>query len=215
MFYFCSRNRHNSLFRRRSNSADSNKIGRPHHRKGRQKKDTDQVDNAPEHAHTLPRMGGEIPLEERDEGMEPYDVTNRFEEGYPLDLVSSCEDISSTSNSDEESPSKAKSKIRRTVSEPVMMRADDVMMTSPTRESRARTFTGLSSTRISEDQEDGDGVWMKSKDEPGVVHMEREVSHEDLVEHAESKTECLVVESGEAVVSEGQTDVTKGEYFIY
>ena len=206
-----SRNRHNSLFRLRSNSADSSKIRRPHHKKGRQKKDADQVDNAPEHAHTLPRMGGEIPLEDRDEGMESCDVTNRWKEGDPLDLVSSCEDISS--NSDEESPSNAKLKIRRTVSEPVMMRADDVMMMSPTRESRARTFTEPSSTRIAEDQEDedddDDGVWMKSEDVADIVHKEGEMSHEDLVEPAEPMTECLVVASGEAVESKGQSGVTR------
>jgi hypothetical protein len=62
---------------------------------------------------------------EESEGMQPSDVANQWEEEETLDSVSSGEDVSSTSNSDEDSP-KIRLKIRRTVSEPVMMRADDV-----------------------------------------------------------------------------------------
>ena len=149
------------------------------------------------HAHTLPRIGNEVPQEDRGEGVEPSDEGETF---------SSSEDISTSSNSDEESPSKARQKIRRTVSEPAMTRADDVMMMSPTRKSRARTFAEPSSTRIAEDLEkDDDGVWMKSEDVADVVPTESEVSQEDPAEPA--MTECLVVESAE-------TDVSKGGHFM-
>ena len=211
-FIFCSRHRHNSLFRRRSNSESSN-IGRPHHKKGRHKNDNDQVDSTTEHAHTLPRMASNEAKEES-KGIQPSDVANQWEEEETLDSVSSSEDVSSTSNSDEESP-KIRLKIRRTVSEPVMMRADDVMMTSPTRKPRARTFAERSPTRITEDLEHEDvGVWMPSKDEEVEVLQEgtqAEVLHQDTTEISELMTECSIEEA--TVVSEGQKSASEGEHF--
>ncbi len=151
---------------------------------------------------------------EESEGMQPSDVPNQWEEEETLDSVSSGEDVSSTSNSDEDSP-KIRLKIRRTVSEPVMMRADDVMVTSPTRKPRARTFAERSPTRITEDLEHEDvGVWMPSKDEEVEVLQEEtqaEVSHQDTTEISELMTECSIEEA--TLVSEGQKSSSEGEHF--
>lgn len=101
-------------------------------------------------------MSNQIPPEGNGEG-----------EDDTLDSSSSNEDTSS-SNSDEEPPSTNGRKIRRTVSEPTMMRADDVMMMSPTRKLRVRTFVegGQSPTRIPEDLEadDSDAIWIDGKE---------------------------------------------------
>ncbi|XP_046840243.1 protein phosphatase Slingshot homolog isoform X2 [Xenia sp. Carnegie-2017] len=126
-----SRHRHNSIFRKRSNS-DASKFRRPHS-KAKLKKDIDDVDNTPEHAHTLPKM--------RNQNMTVESVQCTEEnsaETETVDSVSSSEDISS--NSDEDLSCIERLKIRRTVSEPVMAHPDEAMTISPTRKSRAKTF---------------------------------------------------------------------------
>ncbi|XP_028400414.1 protein phosphatase Slingshot homolog 2-like isoform X2 [Dendronephthya gigantea] len=164
-----SNHRHNSLFRRRSNSVESGNVNKLHHKKGRHKDGTDQVDNSPNRGHTLPRMSNQVPP--GGDGAAEDDI---------LDSASSNEeDTSSNSNSDEEQPSTNNGrKIRRTVSEPTMMHSVDVMMMSPPGKPRARTFVekGQSPTRILEDleAEDSDAVLFETGDDKDVLEKEEE-----------------------------------------
>ena len=172
------------------------------------------MDNTPERAHTLPRMASKLPPEgEGDgEGVQTSDGADQLDEEGSPDSMSSNEDVSSNSNSDEDLLSKTKRVIRRTVSEPAMAHADDVMMTSPTRKPRARTFaerqaadTVRSPTRIVEDREnEDDGIWVHSKDggdNGEVLQQEAEVS--------ESMSECLNPDT--VVISE--PSASEGEQF--
>ena len=215
--FFSSGHRHSSLFRLRSNS-DSGNARRPNYKKGRHKNGADQVDSTPEHAHTLPRAANDMLCQGEDE---PSDARETWNEDEDQDLMSSDEDISSNSNSDEDQQSKTRLKIRRTVSEPAMARADDVMMTSPTRKPRARTFAerqasenASSPTRITEDIEGEDDGITLSKD-----HEEQQdvVPEDEMAAVSESKSECLKPESAvadevvESDVVEVEASVSEGK----
>ena len=167
---------------------------RPHGKKGKHKSDTDHVDSPTERAQTLPRMCSDSSSAgKRDWVKEDSEAKEDRDEGQSPESISSGEDISSNSNSDEDQPLNIKLKIRRSVSEPVMVHMDELKMTSPTQKARSKTFVERqgadavrSPTRIVEDLEnEDDGIWMQDKDGGDGVDVAREV------ELSESMSECV------------------------
>lgn len=163
-------------------------MGRQHHKKGRHNGDV--ADSRLEHAHTIPRMACEVPVEECT-GVQSLGIAGHLngEEGI-LDSNSSNEDVSSNSNSDDDHSLNSELKfLRRSVSEPVMVHGSDVTMMSPNRKPRARTFSQRqavddvgSPARIREDLAlENSGIWMQAE-------KSGEVSG---VETSESTSECL------------------------
>lgn len=215
-FVSCSRHRHSNLFRRRSNS-DAGNVRRPHSKKGKHKSDTDHVDGASERSQTLPRMGNEVPSVGERDGVPPSEGTEDWNEGQSPESISSSEDISSNSNSDEDQPSKIRLKIRRTVSEPAMVHMEELKMTSPTQKPRARTFVerqgadaARSPTKITEDLEnEDDGIWVQEKDEGDGL----DVSEEANIELSESTSECVNPDSED--VAHREPIASDGEHFFY
>lgn len=149
--------------------------------------------------------------------MSPTEEPNESGDEESPDLASS-EDISS--NSDDE-PSKTKLKIRRTVSEPAMMR-----FASSTLKPRAQTFSDQqasdvvrSPTSISEDaeNEESDVIWIDA-----VKELERnseemlEVSNQESEAKDSSTGECSTQNTSEVAISlEDKQNVSEGEKCLY
>lgn len=169
------------------------------------------MDGPTKRAQTLPRMSSDSSSAGKRDGVPLSEAKEDWNEGQSPESISSGEDISSNSNSDEDQPLNMKLKIRRTVSEPVMVHMDELKMTSPTQKPRAKTFVEpqgadavRSPTRIVEDLEnEDDGIWMQDKDGGDGVN----VAHD--VELSESMSEC--VNTGSKDVAHGEPIACDGE----
>ena len=175
------------------------------------------MDGASERAQTMPRIANKVSPVDEQGGVSPSEGREDWNEGQSPESISSSEDISSNSNSDEEHSLKMRGKIRRTVSEPVMLRMNELKMTSPTQKPRARTFVERqavdavrSPTKIAEDLEnEDDGIWMQDTSEGDGV----DVSEEANVELSESMSECVNPESEDVAYAEPIT--SDGEHSVH
>ena len=187
---------------------------RPHGKKGKHKSDTDHVDCPTERAQTLPRISSDSSSAGKRDGVPLSEAKEDRDEGQSPESISSGEDISSNSNSDEDQPLNIK--LRRTVSEPVMVHMDELKMTSPTQKPRAKTFVERqgadavrSPTRIVEDLEnEDDGIWMQDKDKDKDKDGEDGVDVAREVELSESMSECVKMSKD---VAHGEPNACDGE----